>query len=184
MMLLLLMAGCTVTRQIHITYTPGDSSPLATIKPSKFSLVVQDDCPADEKGQLAHINKVIFVVDGSVELLLADALNQELKKAGHQVVENNGASADAMVKVSLKRMRIADRQRGGIQIVTTVLIQADVTVARIGQENSASRFEVKEINEKTYTLFGLAPQEGMINKTFHDFVRNMILDPRFIEPLR
>lgn len=181
--LLLLMTGCTITREVHITYNSDGSSPLETIKPCKISLVVQDDCPEDEKGQLAHINKVILVADKNVEVILADALKTELIKSGHEIIANSESVADAMVKVNLKRMRYALQQRGAFQLVKTVLMQADVTVARIGQENRASHFEVKEVNEKTYTLVASGASEEIVNQTFHDFVRDMILDPRFIEPL-
>ena len=184
MMLVLLMTGCTISRKMHIAYTPGDNSPLSTIKAYKFSLVVQDNCPADEKGQFAHINKVILVPDGSIETILADALKQELKKAGHQIVDNNDTNADATVTVNLKRMRFAMRQRGGFELIKTVLIQADVMVARMGQEDRKLKFEVEALNEKSYPLIASGAAEEMINNTFHDFVRNIILDPRFIEPLR
>jgi len=89
------------------------------------------------------------VVDGGSVAVVQAAFKTEIERAGHQVVFGMGADTDAVVKVDLKRMRIAMRE-ASTKLVKTVLLTADVSVWRTGQESRAARFEVTETQEKSY----------------------------------
>jgi hypothetical protein len=120
---------------------------------------------------------IIFVVDSSPVPVVETALKAEIERAGHNVSVGAPASADAIVNVDLKRMRIAMRERGGTGLVKTVLIQAHVSVWHSGQESRASHFEVTETQEKDYTVVATGAVEEMVNQAFQNLVHNTILDP-------
>ena len=63
-------------------------------------------------------------------------------------------------------------------------MQATVSVSRQGEESRATTFEVTSAQGKTQHWLMTGSNEDMINEAFHNFVRNMILDPQFIEPLK
>ena len=182
-LLSLLLAGCVSTRTLQVNYQPGPSSPLTALKPMKIGLEIQNSCPGEEKDRLTQINKAIFVVDGGSVPAVETAFKSELQAAGHQVLTVVTQGEDAHVKVDLKRMTLGMREKGGTRLIKTVLIQADVSVFRAGQQERASQFTVTEAKEKEYTLIASGAMEGMFNDTFRDFVRNTILDPRFAQAL-
>ena len=177
----LILSGCTIHRGVELNYLPGADSPLSSVSPKSFKILIENHCPPDEKDQLAHINKVILFIEEGPESNIRDALRTEIEKAGHRVVENDADASDATVRVQLTRMIHTMTNRGS-NLLKTILISADVSVWKKGEETEASQYQVTELQEKEYVIMATGAIETMLNESFHNFIRTIVLDPGFMAP--
>jgi ABC-type uncharacterized transport system auxiliary subunit len=189
-LLAVFIVGCgsvKKTKTATIKYTPERKSALSSVKPQSFAIQVNDRRPTEERDcvldvKLSSIDPTfIFVTEKPAPDLLADGLKREFEFNGHQV-PTDGTKADVLVTVGLKRFFASLSGRTKV-----AEIDADVAVVRAGATSPGAPFPVSGNTKKVYNgVFAVisADPSDELSAALGDFIHNLILDSRFLEPLQ
>jgi uncharacterized lipoprotein YajG len=186
-----LASGCAFsTANVDLAYKrdPATKSPLATVKPVKIALLVEDQRPITERETVGNKKNGLGMVTASVKPksdvlgVISDALKTELSANGHKVQMSNEPS-DVTLRVQLKRYW-TDVSIHFFDLEMTGIITADFTFAAknadkplLTQAGQGSYRESRQIaTEGAY--------ESALNGALNEFVRNFSRDPNIIKALQ
>ncbi len=182
LLLLLFVAGCAQTRTVSLRYAPQGRSALGELAPKTASVRVVDDWPLDERAAVSRFKPsavdptFTFASDTSPTDVVRRALVDELERAGHRVVSDDGGHAYVPIVVSLRRFW-ASPSMGTL----SELAQIDTEVV-VGSAPGAAPVPVSGFFKTTFKrgVFGIFrfDQAGDLNGALADFVHNFTLDPR------
>jgi uncharacterized lipoprotein YajG len=180
-----LLVGCASPNgRVNPTYTPDKKSALSTLKPLTVLLQLEDQRPPEERAQVGKRGKGKILSSKDAPLVLRDALKAEFEQNGHRVVGAPPDTADASVKVQLKRF-FSDFKLHLMNGEVIATIVTDVTVNRPPQKCIVDALPLNTTFHKAFAFAGKdSVYEAAINEALAEYVRSFSIDLKITEALQ
>jgi hypothetical protein len=185
----MLGGGCaTATHTTTVEFQPSGKGPLAQLKPLTILVQVEDQRPAEEQAYLVQIVADIggsdrWNTETAANQIVQDALVSELSMCGHRVATVPGPKLDASVTVRLKRFKaLCAAKMFGFKVDSHV--DAEIVVVNEVTKVTMPPFEISGDYQDSFRQFGARQANAVLSAALAEFVHNLTLDSRLIEPLR
>lgn len=187
-----ILGGCA-SMDAHVipvyTVEPGKKSPLSTISPLTVAIQVEDQRNQFELDRLGNRkngygqNMAKVIPDKAPADILRDALKAELEANNHKVVAPEGAQADALLKVGLKRFwSEATIHFFDIEMVST--LETDIGILNGTGQDKLSSKPLTSTYRDSRQFAGDGAFEDSLKGALLEYVRTFSRDPAVLDALR
>jgi uncharacterized lipoprotein YajG len=190
-----LMTGCALSNaHVKLAYNadPATRSPLSELKPMTIALQMEDQREASERDRVGdRINgfgqvtaKVLADQDATV--VVQNALQAELEKAGHKIVAadgTEGTNVEATLTVVLKKYWCESKMHfWDVEMVGT--INTEVNVVNPADPSAPFKKPISSTYRESRQVVVDGAFQSVLNRALAEFIHDFSLDPAIVRALR